>query len=180
MGRDAFSDSERELFSFPTRLGGLGIINLVKESNDFYLASKEITAPLSLLILQQSKQCPNTVSSQQNQIKQTLKKKKRQKQNDQADTLKEDLAPQLQRAMELNQEKGASQWLNAIPLASQGFALHKGAFRDALCFRYGWHPKHLPTHCRCRKIFSVEHAFTCSYGGYPTLRHNAIRDLLQN
>ena len=176
MGRDAFSDSERELFSFPTRLGGLGIINLVKESNDFYLASKEITAPLSLLILQQSKQCPDTVSSQQNQIKQTLKKRKRQKQNDQADTLKEDLAPQLQRAMELNQEKGASQWLNAIPLASQGFALHKGAFRDALCFRYGWHPKHLPTHCRCGKIFSVEHAFTCSYGGYPTLRHNAIRD----
>ena len=84
MGRDAFSDSERELFSFPTRLGGLGIINLVKESNDFYLASKEITASLSLLILQQNKQCSDTVSSQQNQIKQTLKKRKRQKQNDQS------------------------------------------------------------------------------------------------
>ena len=37
------------------------------------------------------------------------------KNNDQAGTLKEDLAPQLQRCMELNQEKSASQWLNAIP-----------------------------------------------------------------
>lgn len=90
--------------------------------------------------------------------------------------MKEGLSPQLQRAMDLNQEKGASHWLNVLSLSSEGFPLHKSAFRDALCLRYGWHLKHLPTHCRCGKDFSVEHVFTCSYGGYPSLRHNAIRD----
>jgi hypothetical protein len=36
---------ERDLLSLPRRLGGLGVINMVKESEDFYNASKEITAP---------------------------------------------------------------------------------------------------------------------------------------
>ena len=29
----------------------------------------------------------------------------------------------------------------------------------------------------CGKKLTVEHAFTCSTGGFPTLRHNDIRDL---
>jgi hypothetical protein len=32
--------------------------------------------------------------------------------------------------------KGASSWLNALPIQSQGFALTKGEFRDALNIRY--------------------------------------------
>ena len=175
-GRDAFSDLERDLFALPTRMGGLGITNLILEANDCYVASREITAPLSMLIIQQSNHFPNIISSQQDKIKQEIKRKERQQQANRAKSVKEGLSPQLQCAMDLNQEKGASHWLNVLPLSSEGFALHKSAFRDALCLRYGWHLKHLPTHCRCGKDFSVEHAFTCSYGGYPSLRHNAIRD----
>ena len=37
--------------------------------------------------------------------------------------------------MELSQEKGASIWLTARPIEIHGFALHKSAFRDALCIR---------------------------------------------
>jgi len=33
-------------------------------------------------------------------------------------------------------EKGASSWLSTLPIAEHGFALLKGAFRDALCMRY--------------------------------------------
>ena len=31
--------------------------------------------------------------------------------------------------------------------------------------------------CICGASFTVEHAFTCPHGGYPSLRHNEIRDI---
>ena len=34
----------------------------------------------------------------------------------------------------------------------------------------------LPQTCVCGKIFSVEHAFTCPFGGFPSIRHYEIRD----
>jgi len=40
------------------------------------------------------------------------------------------------------------------------------AFRDSLCLRYGWYPSNLPLPCSCGKQFSVEHALSCSHGGY--------------
>ena len=80
-------------------------------------------------------------------------------------------------AVQLACEKGASSWLCALPLQEHGFALHKSAFRDALDLRYGWFPIDLPTSCSCGKGLSVEHALSCSRGGFLTLRHNEIRDL---
>ena len=52
----------------------------------------------------------------------------------------------------------------------------RAAFRDALCLHYGWLPSGLPTQCVCGKGFSVDHAMNCPTGGYPTLRHNELRD----
>ena len=82
--------------------------------------------------------------------------------------------------MELAQEKGASSWLTALPVEEFGFALHKGAFRDALALRYGWPPIHTPTVCACGDSFSVVHALSCPKGGFPSIRHNEIRDLTAN
>ena len=79
--------------------------------------------------------------------------------------------------MELASEKGASNWMSALPLERYGFALHKGAFRDALCLRYGWQPQRLPSHCACGQHTSIDHALSCPTGGYPTIRHNELRDL---
>jgi len=31
--------------------------------------------------------------------------------------------------------------------------------------------------CVCGKSFSVEHAFACPCGGFPSIHHNEIRDL---
>ena len=42
--------------------------------------------------------------------------------------------------------------------------------------RYGWTPTRLPSKCDCGKNFNVEHALSCAKGGFPTLRHNEIRD----
>ena len=43
--------------------------------------------------------------------------------------------------------------------------------------RYGWTPPKLPSKCDCGNSFTVEHALSCARGGFPTIRHNEIRDL---
>ena len=65
----------------------------------------------------------------------------------------------------------------SLNIDEHGFALHKGAFRDALCLRYGWCPSHLPSHCVCGEKFTVDHALNCPRGGYPSIRHNELRNI---
>ena len=43
--------------------------------------------------------------------------------------------------------------------------------------RYGWLPKNLTDQCPCGSAFTVEHSLSCPKGGFPTIRHNEIRDL---
>ena len=97
-----------------------------------------------------------------------------------AEALLPTLPNRLQHAMELAQEKGASSWLNTLPLDEFGFTLHKGSFRDALALRYGWQPSNTPTQCACGSHFTVEHSLSCPKGGFPTIRHNEIRDTIAN
>ena len=79
--------------------------------------------------------------------------------------------------LEVASEPGASSWLTALPIKEHGFVLHKGAFCDALCLHYGWTPLHLPSHCVCGSNMSIEHALNCKCGGFPSLRHNELRDI---
>ena len=58
----------------------------------------------------------------------------------------------------------ASIWLTALPIAEHGIALHKWAFRDVLCLRYGWRAPLLPSQCVCDENFIMEHALSCPYG----------------
>jgi len=46
---------------------------------------------------------------------------------------------------------------------------------DALCLRYGWQP----SSCVCGKPITVhvEHAFSCPFGGFPSIRHNELWDI---
>jgi len=55
-----------------------------------------------------------------------------------ATQLEEKLASNVKRTIQVASEKGTSSWLSTLPVAETGFALHKGAFRDALCLQYGW------------------------------------------
>ena len=75
------------------------------------------------------------------------------------------------------QEKGVSSWLSVLPLDSQGFALHKGAFRDALALKYDWPFQHLAQTCSCGASLDAAHALVCRDNGFTTLRHNYLRDL---
>ena len=79
--------------------------------------------------------------------------------------------------MSLARENGASVWLTALPLQEHGFTLHKGTFHDAIALRYGWTPPRMPSTCACGRMFAAEHALSCAKGGFPSIRHNEIRDL---
>ena len=68
----------------------------------------------------------------------------------------ENLPVSLCRAVDLATEKGSSTWLTALPLTEYGFALHKGAFHDALALRYGWSP------LKCHQNVPVETMFQSS------------------
>ena len=82
------------------------------------------------------------------------------------------------RANDLAQVKGASIWLTALPLAREGYVLHKREFFDALYLRYRWELKYLPRSCACGNVFTVDHALSCLKGGFIHCRHDEIRDLL--
>ena len=56
--------------------------------------------------------------------------------------------------------------------------MHKGDFVDAICIRYGWQLRDLPTSCPCGSSFDVQHALDCKLGGLRTIQHNEVRDVL--
>ena len=176
-GQNAFNDVTRDLLALPIRLGGLGIANPSSESSVQYATSKLITAPLTALIVEQAHSLPNTTNGEQVRIRKESAKNKKLRQAQSATELKDQLPDNMQKVMILSTEKGSSNWLSTLPIAEQGFVLHKGAFRDALCLRYGWHLPNMPIQCTCGKQFSVEHALSCPYGGFPTIRHNELRDI---
>ena len=67
-----------------------------------------------------------------------IQRKRRKQATAEANNLRGELTPALQKAMDLARERGSSSWLTALPLEKHGFLLHKGAFADALALRYGW------------------------------------------
>ena len=165
----------RELI--PVRHGGLGIINPCQNNQIQQQSSERITAPLVLLILQQSHTYPQEAKAKQLRAKNEAAELRKQLNTVPATELKDKLPDNMKRPMQASMEKGASSWLATLPIQEHGFALHKSAFRDALCLRYGWQPSHLPSHCICGKSFAVEHALICTYCGYPSIRHNDLRDI---
>ncbi len=84
---------------------------------------------------------------------------RRQQEKVEANQIAESLSSNLQRAIGVSSEKGASTWLTTLPLADHGITLHKGAFRDALCLRYRWVPQQLPVRCVCRQIQTTKTTF---------------------
>ena len=91
--------------------------------------------------------------------------------------VKDNLPKETSRALDLAAEKGASTWLNVIPLKDLGFNLNKREFRDALRLRYNWPFTDIPSKCVCGEDFSVEHAMICRRGGFIIQRHDELRNM---
>ncbi len=165
------------MFALPARLGGLNIANPVVTANKQYQDSQQVTKPLVDLILHHGNGYPLATVTNQLSAKKEIKKRRRKACEESAEQIRDALPPPLQRAMDLSREKGASNWLTALPLAEHQFTLNKQAFRDALALRYGWLPKQVPSNCPCGHSFSIQHVLSCPKGGYPSIRHNELRDL---
>ena len=176
-GQNAFNDTDRDLMALAVRFGGLGIIDPCRQSTANNNASEKITAPLVALILQQSHTYSSETKAEQLRARKDTRTLRRQQEATAASELKDKLPSNLQKALTVSAEKGASSWLSTLPIEEHGFALHKGASRDALCLRYGWRPTHMPSHCICGRQFTVEHALNCPRGGFPSIRHNEIRNI---
>ena len=84
---------------------------------------------------------------------------------------------ELKRSNELASTKGSSNWLNLLPLKSEGYNLNKREFFDALLIRYRWTLKQLPTDCACGKKFNIDHVVTCMKGGFIHRRHDEFRNI---
>ena len=136
-----------------------------------------ITSALHDHILLQEEYYGYEVIAKQLESKAIVRNKNKDLNSKAAENLMHLLPNSLQRSVKLACEKGSSTWLTVLPLSEHGFTLHKGAFHDALALRYGWTPDRLPSKCICGTSFSVEHALSCAKGGFPSIRHNEIRDL---
>ena len=152
----------------------MAIPSPTQDAQQQYLNSCDITEALTNAIVNQTFTYPDCIIDVQLQAKAKAHKSKQQRITNEAELLKQSLPPSLTKAMDLAQEPGASSWLTSLPIDEFGFALHKGAFHDAIALRYNWDPLHTPLRCDCGTKFSVEHALSCSKGGFPSNRHNDI------
>ena len=178
-GQSTPNGNTRALLALPVRLGGMGIVNPTTLPTVQHQSSVALCKPLSSLIDSQELHANMAAASKdQAAIKGAINKKHRLDCKKEAENVIRDLPPKQQRCAQAAQEKGTSSWLSALPIKSFGFALHKGAFKDAVALQYGW-PLHLtPSRCRCGVPFDIDHVMSCRHGGFQSLRHNETRDLL--
>ena len=181
IGRPPPGQDTRSLFGLPSRLGGLGIRDPSEKGAEHHTTSKTVTRPIVQVLLEQHDGDPQdrlqeALAEQRGAIAQA-KRQQAAEDKERQRIVVERLSPPLRAAVELATDDGASSWLSARPIDEHGFALHKGAFRDAIALRYGWEPADLPSHCACGEPFDSCHALTCSKGGFTIVRHNEIRDL---
>ena len=168
---------ERRLLSLPVRLGGLGIPIFSelceREFRNSVLATSQLTDKIKDQITtydidpEREKELQTTIKKNRVEYEQKLIGELRRKMN------REQI-----RANDLAQMKGASAWLNALPLKNEGYMLNKREFFDALALRYRWDLKRLPINCACGKKFEVDHAMNCTTGGFIHKRHDGVRDVV--
>ena len=168
------SDSERDILSLPVKEGGLGIRKISKNSDHLYNISIRTNKPLCTQIQNQSEELPNVTDVKRAKSEAVESHKAWEK--DRYDTIKERVNHNTKRTLLQLSEKGASSWLGALPIQSQGLNLNKGEFQDAMAIRYNRELKNLPSHCPCGASFSVTHALNCHLGGFVNARHDSIRD----
>jgi len=166
------SEQERSLIALPVRLGGLGIPNPCKEAQHEFENSVKLTKNLADAIINQS-----SAAADNTENRSLVSKANRIRQTNMKDEVEQTLPEWQKKQLQLNQQKGASSWLTALPIDEHGFHLSKRQFWDSIRLRYGWAMTNTPSSCACGKGFSVAHALSCHLGGFTSIRHNELRDL---
>lgn len=171
------SDDERNLFSLPARLGGLGLFNPTEDNDLKFKASKNATSYLRNVWLNGREfdgfeHIHNVRTARKNcEIEQNARH------NDKLNDLQSRMPKEYERAVRRAVEGKTSTWLTVLPLKQDNFDLTANEFRDALAIRYCKPLTNAPGSCDgCQQSFTMRHALACKKGGLVTLRHNEIRD----
>ena len=130
---ETLSHQEKGLFALPIREGGLGIEELSIKAPREYEISKKVTQPLVTAMVIQSNTLPDK-EEQQSLINEA--KLEKQGLQERSKRIEDALPVATKQLVQQTKMVGASNWLNAIPLAEYGFNLSKGEFRDALALRF--------------------------------------------
>ncbi|MCY7393226.1 MAG: hypothetical protein LH647_17540, partial [Leptolyngbyaceae cyanobacterium CAN_BIN12] len=146
---------------------------------DAHENSKKLSEPLVKLILRQELELdPEEIAGEVKHLRMQIDETSEKLQATKLEALLLRVSPEMKNAMKNTVEKGASSWVTATPLFDHGTVLHKGEFVDAVYMRYGWTLPDLPTGCKCGAAFSLQHALDCKLGGYRTIMHNEVRDVV--
>ena len=124
-GRPPPNDIDLRLFALPVRLGGLGITPPSAHAVRDFEASLRVTSPLRDLLRSQDHVYSFAALDGQMSARADIRRERRQQVILEADSLRDDLTPTLQRAMNIAHEHGSSSWLTSLPIKEHGFCLHK-------------------------------------------------------
>ena len=164
----------RKLLSLPPKLGGLGIPIFSDMAKTEYNNSVNLTKHLTCSIIDQEKKIKHDHNKEK--TKQEIKSSKQRTQNELLKSLRNEMDLNQLKLNELACAKGASSWLTSLPLAEEGYELHKDLFWDLIRLRYGFQLRRVPTKCECGSSFDLQHALSCKKGGFVSLRHNDLRN----
>lgn len=166
---------ERTWISLPARLGGLGIRIISEIAPSCYRNSRLMTNTLVDGIKHQHDQ-EASVEQNERPAKAIITEEKKKQEEEKVEFVKSQLDSRRLKLYEAITEKGASNWLNSLPLRDHDFHLEKQKFWDTIHLRYGIELSRLPSKCACNADFNVEHALNCKKGGFVSTRHNDVRD----
>jgi hypothetical protein len=166
------SDTERDLWALPTRYGGMGIENPMREASHKRQECLETTEQLKNLIKSSDRDSKVCEQDQKN-LKAAVRKTREARKKTEAQRIRAALSPEMQRAMDVAQERGASAVFSAMPLQKFGFVFPmKRDFRDLICMRYRKPIPRLPSVCACGSPYSLDHSQVCQKGGFIHMRHD--------
>ncbi|CAH3174262.1 unnamed protein product [Porites lobata] len=120
------------LVSLSPAQGGIGIPDLKRESLEQFNASLDVTTPhVNSIVTQRS-----TIPARQlmEERKREINAKRRAAIKSRIDKIDESLSPDLLQAVQQTRDKGASSWLNAIPIEEHGLALNRRSLATPFAF----------------------------------------------
>ena len=139
------NDAERRMFALPTQLGGLGIEILPEVADQLYSNSRKVTEPLKNSICGREEMDESHTDAELSRLSREVKNDNKEMHQKRAEGVHKEVTANERKILSLAEQKGSLSWLSTFPVEENGFALHKGAFWDALALRYGWQPTGIPS-----------------------------------
>ena len=121
------SSRDRRLLALPVRLGGMGIPIFSSLSGKEYLNSRSATEQLRRNIQSQTHELDIDRNAER-ETENNIRKDRVQQESDELAEIRRTMTKEELRANDVAQQKGASAWLNALPLQDEGYVLNKREF----------------------------------------------------